>query len=254
MPYQFATDARDYADFASGRVLVGAPGHPALPVRLSSELFQRCLSWREKQGLTGRVCVYDPCCGSAYHLTTMAFLHWSAIDRVITSDVDATILDVAARNLRLLTRNGLQARAAEIAQMQADFGKVSHADSAESAARLAQQLERHLDQHAIVTDLFQADATQSSAVAAGLASVSAPQIDVVVADVPYGWRSQWVSAEGDPASMLWQLLDALLPSLTPNTIVAISADKRQRCKHEGYQRADRFQIGKRRITLLHPLS
>ena len=41
MPYLFATQDQDYADFASGRVIYNAPGMPAFPVRLASEMFQR---------------------------------------------------------------------------------------------------------------------------------------------------------------------------------------------------------------------
>ncbi|MFK7803274.1 MAG: hypothetical protein AB8G95_16690, partial [Anaerolineae bacterium] len=39
MPYRFATENKDYSDFASGRVFYGAPGHPVFPVRLISEVF-----------------------------------------------------------------------------------------------------------------------------------------------------------------------------------------------------------------------
>jgi len=42
MPYQFASESKDYSDYASGRVFYGAPGHPAFPVR-SVERFRRQL-------------------------------------------------------------------------------------------------------------------------------------------------------------------------------------------------------------------
>jgi hypothetical protein len=46
------------------------------------------------------------------------------------------------------------------------------------------------------------------------------------------------------------MLDALLPNLDPGTVLALAADKSQKIAHEGYRRLERFQIGKRQVTLL----
>lgn len=89
MPYRFATAASDYSDYAGGRVFYGAPGYPALPVRLASEVLQRCLAIR---GATSPAVLYDPCCGGAYHLGTLAYLHWQRIGAIAGSDVDAEAL------------------------------------------------------------------------------------------------------------------------------------------------------------------
>ena len=50
MQYKFAKEQPDYSDLASGRVFYSLPGHPAFPVRLASEVFQRCLAHREDAG------------------------------------------------------------------------------------------------------------------------------------------------------------------------------------------------------------
>jgi hypothetical protein len=64
LEYRFG-EARSYEDFAAGRVFYGRPGAPNFPVRLTQELFGRCLSHSvKKNGLV----LYDPCCGSGYLL------------------------------------------------------------------------------------------------------------------------------------------------------------------------------------------
>ena len=43
MEYKFASERTNYTDLASGNVFYSLPGHPAFPVRLASEIYQRCL-------------------------------------------------------------------------------------------------------------------------------------------------------------------------------------------------------------------
>jgi tRNA G10 N-methylase Trm11 len=250
MPYLFATKNRAYSDYASGHVFYSAPHHPAFPVRLISELFQRCQAIRRQQGLTNPVTIYDPCCGSAYHLSTLAYLHWPDIKTIIGSDIEAAILAVAARNLGLLTQSGLEKRAQEIADMQNQYGKSSHTAASQSAQRLQHQLQEYLSDHPIQTHLFQADATNSKVMANTL---QGRPIDMVIADVPYGNQSNWQSAQQQAMpqeSLLPFMLDALVHILDQNSIIAIATDKAQKCRHEYYTRLEQFQIGKRRITLL----
>lgn len=254
MPYRFATDRQDFSDYASGKVFYSRPGHPAFPVRLASEIFQRCLAHRVAQGATGPCTLYDPCCGAAYHLSTLAFLHGKTIARIIASDVDAEILPVARRNLALLTLEGLDQRAAEIAGMLAAYEKTAHAGALASAGRLRKRLEKLVSQHLISTLLFVADATDGQSLAENLAGA---HIDIVLSDIPYGWHSMWRVADSDSqtaASPVWRMLEALAPTLTPDAVAAIASDKGQRIAHEGYRRIEQFQIGKRRVALLQPVS
>lgn len=148
MPYKYAHERENYEMYASGSVLVSAPGHPAFPIRLANEIFRRCMAFREARGATGRCTLYDPCCGGAYHLTTMAFFNWAEIDHIIASDIDDDAVTVARRNLALLQPDGMARRIAEIEAMRAEFGKESHALALENAHTLAGRLTGLRQDHA----------------------------------------------------------------------------------------------------------
>ena len=233
MPYLFATERHNDADYASGRVFYSMPGHPAFPVRLASEIFQRCLALRAADGLTAPGVVYDPCCGGAYHLATLAYLHGEHI---------------ASVSYTHLTLPGLDRRIAELELLWADYGKHSHAEALASAGRLRERLLALTERHTIPVSVFQADATGTE----GLVAASGAQsVDIVITDVPYNRLSTWQTTETvDP---LWRMLEALRPVLAPGAVVAVASDKGQTPAHDAYRRAGRFQIGKRRIVLLKPV-
>jgi len=111
MEYKYAKEQPDYSDFASGRVFFSLPGHPAFPIRLASEIFQRCVAHRKAiyNNSTPGV-LYDPSCGAAYHLSVLAYLHGTQIREVIASDVDEKAVALAGRNLGLLNVDGLDRR------------------------------------------------------------------------------------------------------------------------------------------------
>ncbi|HEY9086863.1 MAG TPA: hypothetical protein VIO36_01745 [Anaerolineaceae bacterium] len=241
MAYQFATQEADYADFASGRVIYSAPGMAAFPVRLASEIFQRA---RSRLPAAPRLAVYDPTCGGAYHLTALGLLHATQIGAIYASDIDAQALELARRNLSLLTLAGLERRKSEIRALLNQYGKESHRAALGSVdvfrARLAQAA-------SIETQVFPADAFQPAQIHAGLRGA---RIDLVLADVPYGQLSHWSAASENSTAPLPAMLDALLAAIHPQTILAIITDKAQKVAHPGYRRVDRFQIGKRRVTML----
>ncbi len=138
----------------------------------------------------------------------------------------------------------------EFEAMKIQYNKPSHTAASVSLQRLNNQLREFLTVHQIRSQLFSADATDSQALTQEL---KGRQIDIVIADVPYGRQSNWQSTTKDPAtneSLLWPMLNTLSAIIADNTIVAIIANKTQKCKHERYKRMDQFQIGKRRITLL----
>src|SRR5215208_6675514 len=111
MPYKYVKEQLDYSDLASGRVFYSLPGHPAFPIRLASEILQRCVAQREVIYKISTPCtLYDPCCGAAYHLSVLGYLHRDAIREVIASDVDEKAVALAERNLNLLNANGLGKR------------------------------------------------------------------------------------------------------------------------------------------------
>ncbi len=250
MPYRFAKEQQDYSDYSSGRVFYSLPDHPAFPIRLASEIFQRCAAIWEANGATAPCTLYDPCCGGAYHLGTLAYLHWRAIAEIIASDVDEQPLALAKRNLALLTISGIEQRIAEITHMLAAYGKPSHAAALKSAQTLRNRLSSLTETHPIKTSLFRADATDGQALVAGSGGKT---IDIVITDVPYGRRSNWRTHDANQPSApspVWQMLQALLAVISPQTIVAVAADKQQKITHSGYRRLERFRMGKRQIVLL----
>jgi 23S rRNA (guanine2535-N1)-methyltransferase len=250
MPYRFAVEREDYSDLAGGKVFQSLPSSPLFPIRLASEMFQRCLEIRSRDGLNERIALYDPCCGGAYLLGTLAYLHWQAIDSLIGSDIDGDALALAQRNLSLLTLEGMDKRIEQIQSMIAQFGKASHIEALDNAKRMRQQVARLQASHALKTSIHAADALNPAEVARNM---NGRKIDVVITDVPYGnlsaWRNEYTALQtvDDP---IRQMLESLRPVLLPNAVVAICSDKGQKAAHDQYQRVDHFQIGKRRITLL----
>ncbi len=242
MPYRHALDRPDYSDLASGKVLLAASGHPAFPVRLASEIFQRCMAIREAGGLTGRVALYDPCCGAAYHLTVLGILHRSSIRTITASDIDPEVIRLAERNLGLLSASGLDRRREELEAMHREFGKPSHQAALAAAARLRKMCVEQSVSSPIETRVFTADALEKSD--ATRFPPAAP-VDIVFTDVPYGRHSQWRDVSGSHPDPVWQLLENLRAVLQPAGIAAVVSDKGQKTAHDGYDRMARFSIGKR---------
>jgi len=244
MTYQYAVERADYADLASGKVFYNLAGQPAFPIRLTSEIFQRCAAIRAQQGDHTKAIVYDPCCGSGYLLGTLGYLHAEGIQRLIGSDIAPEVVRTAKLNLSLLTMAGLEQRRNAIEQMLEQYGKESHHEAIAAIERMTPRI-RDLQ---IETSTFLADATDPAAIKAALAPAS---VQIVIADVPYGLHSAWQGNHvHDP---LPSMLTALQPVLAPNAIVAICTDKAQKAQHPDFRRIDQFQIGKRRITLLMSL-
>jgi hypothetical protein len=246
MPYRFVLEAADSSDFASGRVLYNLPGAPAFPVRLASEIFQRAL-----HHLPGgsQVTLFDPTCGAAAHLTALGFLHGTHIRRILACDSDPRALETARRNLNLLSLEGLERREGELRAMYEAYGKESHEQALQSAAALRARLEGCLP---IPTRAFLANALDPAALAAGLAGQTP---NLVFCDVPYGHLSGWdvpPALAGDERTPLALLLEALRSLLPAGAVAAVTADKGQKIAHTGYQRLERFQIGKRQAALLRP--
>jgi len=246
--YEFARERLDLSDYSSGRVFYGLPGYPALPVRLTSELFQRCLAIRRKQGLDDACVLFDPCCGAAYHLSTLAYLHWNSISEILASDIQTQAVTMAQLNLSLLTLPGLDRRIGELKRLLLEYGKDSHRSALESARRLRQLLLRHLDSHPIATTAFQADATDTGLLRPKLTGKS---IDIVFADVPYGKHSQWLATH-PPSSTgpLSSMLGSLQTLVSRTSLMVVVADKEQRLSHPDFQRLDQLGIGKRRAVIL----
>jgi hypothetical protein len=251
MQYKFVEARENYEAFASGGVLYALPGHPAFPVRLANEIFQRCMAFRETEGEAGPCRLYDPCCGGAYHLTTLAYFNWERIERIFASDIDREAVGLAARNLALLSVDGMERRIKELESMVQRFGKESHAEALKHAMMLRQRLGELSEDHRIETHLFRADATKRTVVA-GLGSVN---VDLVITDIPYGQHSQWQAGDAttSPAAQpVERFLGSLLGGLSAKAIVAVAASKGDKITHEGYQQLKRLKVGKRQVVFLRP--
>jgi hypothetical protein len=249
MPYRYALQKVDYTDYASGRVFFGAPGHPAFPIRLASEIFQACLTQRFQWGYHMPCVLYDPVCGGAYHLAVLAYLHWEAIWMIIGSDIDHEILKTAERNLGLLTLDGMDQRIKDIEAHVNAYGKKSHMTALESAIDLRYQLQKRLQQHHIDTNIFCSDVMETAALALNFKAVTA---DIVIADIPYGIHSSWQLKDTSIQNPVKNMLDSVLPILSKGAILAIAADKQATLSHPSYRRLERFQVGKRKVVLLSP--
>lgn len=221
-------------------------------MRLAGEIFLRCLSIREKKGARGPCLLYDPCCGGAYHLSTLGFQYGEQIHTILASDIDPESVSLARRNLNLLTPAGLTQRIIEIRHLLRDYGKDSHAGALESALYLERRLAQIRGDRLLVVEVFHADATDGPALAR---CVQGRAIDVVLTDVPYGWRSDWQVGPDVAAGAqgpLWHMLDALRGLLSDRAVVAVAADKAQTIAHTGYIRLDHIRAGKRQVIILGP--
>ena len=250
MQYKYATDQPDYSDFSSGRVFYSLPGHPAFPVRLASEVFQRCLAYRAAlYGKTTPCTLYDPCCGAAYHLGVLGYLHGEHVQEVIGSDIDEKAVAIANRNLNLLHRDGLEERIHELSILFDQYGKESHHEALRSAQVLKERLSTLKKDLSITTKVFQASAIDQNVITTHIQPHS---VDIVFTDVPYGWHSQWREAKA-LSNPLRSMLDALLGIVSESSIVAIASDKQQKAAHERFHRLEQFQVGKRRVAILKPI-
>jgi hypothetical protein len=250
MEYKYTPSGESYAAYAAGGVFYAAPGHTAFPVRLSVEIFRRCLAIRAASGAVGPAVVYDPCCGSAYHLATMAYFNWEEIAAIYASDIDEDALGIAARNLSLLTLTGMDRRIAELTSLHRQYGKASHAGALEHAFSLRSQVLELHSGHPLSPHIFRADATEGPAISAGL---SGTKIDIVLTDVPYGQGSIWRHGETTSSRggmPIQDMLAALFPHLAPHALVVIAAAKRDPIAQELYQRVERLSVGGRQVVLL----
>lgn len=253
MQYKFTQGRENYEMYAGGGVIYAQAGHTAFPIRLANEVFRRCVAFRESQGAAERCVLYDPCCGSGYLLTTLAYFNWDSIARIIASDINADAVALAERNLSLLRPHGLERRIDELAEMHTRFGKESHALALQHARQLHRQLTAFLRHHHIPTDVFHADGTDAAQVDSALNGTSP---DVVIADIPYGWHEKW-SAESralaENADPVDAMLESLLPVLAAKAVIAIASDKTVKVHHPRFRRLNKFKVGKRQLVILTPL-
>lgn len=239
MKYIYETKRRNYEDFASGRVLYNQNGATSFPVRLASEIFLRSKKYLNDKMVKSPFSIYDPCCGGAYLLTTLGFLHGDDLAKIIASDIDKNMLDLAKRNLSLLTSRGLNKRIEEIENYIQEFDKDSHREALESASRL-KAMNKKINNSPDI-QCFQANALKNSV------SIN---VDLVITDVPYGNIVQWSNNKDDNLEIF---LDSIFKVVKSTSVLAIITNKSQVVEHNKYCRIKHFTIGKRRVSFLEPI-
>ena len=206
----------------------------SFPVRLASEIFQRCLAYRSTQS---PVCLYDPCGGSAYALTVLGFLHGEQIQSLLCSDIRKEAVQVANHNLALLSPQGLMKRANTLRSLIALYDKASHHDALNSIIPLSTLLKSNV----IRTQAFVADALTRT--------LAHSSVDLLITDVPYNNVVGWQGRIADPIS---HLLNIQYDILREDAIVAIITLKDQKISHKRYEHLKHITLGKRRISFLRP--
>lgn len=240
MSYIYECENKNYEDFASGRVIYNQRGATAFPVRLASEVFLRSKEYLTEQKVKKPFTIYDPCCGIAYLLTILGFLHGNCIERIIGSDIDKGMIELAQRNLNLLTSQGIDDRISEIKDYINDYNKKSHKDALKSAIKL-KSIQETLNN--IGLNCFRADALK-------IHNFNS-KVDLVITDLPYDNLTTWSKNDENNITIF---LNNLLRFTKSTSIVAIITSKKQKIKHGKYNRIKHFTIGKRRVSFLEPLN
>ena len=233
MQYRYVTEKENYEDFAAGRVLLSQGGTTAFPVRLASEIFQRCAAYFPAGR---RLRVYDPCCGSGYLLTVIGLLHGAGIQSLRGSDINVDMVRLAIDNLSLLTTEGLNERQDTLRYLADAYHKPSHQDALASVERLRQRLPAS----PITTEMWVADALEPTADSAS--------IDLIICDVPYGKVTDWQAEAGD--NLITALLQAQADVLVSGGIVAVISNKSQPATYPRYRRLQHGTVGSRRFLIL----
>jgi hypothetical protein len=171
-------------------------------------------------------------------MTTLGFLNPDSIQSIVCSDINSDVLEIAAKNLSLLSIDGLNERIAHLGNLYAQFGMEPHLQAIESAARLMGIIGKG---SGINTAAFAADILGQSPL-----SDKGFRADIVFTDIPYGNLVSWHEDEGS----ICTLLENLIPVIGPGSVVAVCSNKRQKVLCERYVRLEKHQIGKRKFEIL----
>jgi hypothetical protein len=153
MVYKYSPN-ENYEDFSSGRVIYHKPDFPNYPVRLAAEVFSRCLMHLKKKS---NLCLYDPCCGSAYTITIFGFLFNKNINKVYCSDISTEALEISQKNLSLLSCGGIERRRNELLDLIKKYGKESHKSALCSLERIEKLMEHEIEFSAFAANILDTD-------------------------------------------------------------------------------------------------
>ena len=245
MKYLYA-NAGDYGAFASGAVFYGRSGLANFPARLSREIFSRCLAYMEKREC---LTVFDPCCGGGNLLAAVGFFGYGKIDAIYGMDADEDALATARKNLRLLTREGMGERAAQLTELYGRYGKKSHKDALGRAEELAGYAGGF--NHEPEINLLAENALNDSSLdGAGF------EADIVIADLPYGSLTEWIrpggvsEAEATESGSIGMLLKNVAKVMSRDSVIALCSGNRVKITGGGFERLERQIVGKRKFEIL----
>ena len=237
--YKYYSNNDNFEDFSCGRVLYNKAGIPNYPVKITGEIFKRCLEYLDKKE---DITVYDPCCGGGYLLTVLGLLNPDIIGKIIGSDISQEVIVVAKDNLSLLTVDGILRRKNQINDMVINFDKQSHKDAFKSTEVFLDIAEHRAINPKIIC--FNADVLNKESF-----EKLNFKADIIITDVPYGNLVAWSDVD-EKNNTIDRLLDNIIPILHKDTIIAISTDKSQKIRNEHFIRHNKFKIGKRVIYIL----
>ncbi len=223
----------NYAFLASGSVIRSAANSPNFPVKLGLEIFHRCLQFSSKKE---DIILYDPCCGAGYLLTSVAIMNTELIHQVVGSDINNAFVEIARKNLSLLTENGRQRRKNELTDLVEFHNKESHVNALKHLREIS-ELISNKEIYFQVEDL--------DVFFVGTSSLGSLSPDIVITDVPYGDLVAWKGGVG-----IDQMLTSLEAIVSENTVVAIIHDKYQKVNHPKFQRKEKFKVGKRIVEIV----
>jgi len=250
MQYKFETVRQNYAPLSSGSVIYSFPGQPAFPVRLSSEIFQRCLLSLKKDNNNGPYALYDPLCGGGYLITCLGLLNSKDISAIYGSDINPRAVNTTALNLKLLTFEGLNERTEQLKQLYRSYSKDSHKEAIENAEYISQHfLTAKLDK--ISKKSFEADAFDSNCLTK---EIDPGSMDIVITDLPYGKQTDWVRQDANILELketIPRLLNAIGPVVKKNSVVALVGEKiDKRLIPSNYLLVEHFKVGLRHVSIL----
>lgn len=235
MEYQYYKN-QSFEFLAAGSVIYGQHGIPNFSVKLAYEIFNRAVHHLDtKKNLS----LYDPCCGGAYMLTTIALLQQGLISKIYASDINPDFLSTATKNLSLLTRQGLQQREQEVKSLYQNYSKESHLKTLSLFDQFYKRVDNNTE--AIHSTVFEQDILNPSKSQASFTA------DIIMTDVPYGNLVNWSGENG-----IDTLLHTVSANLHPKSVICIVHDRHQKRMDQNFSRLEKFKVGKRIVELLRP--
>ena len=155
-------------------------------------------------------------------------------------DIDDRFLEIASKNLSLLSPYGLAARGKELQTLWEKYGKDSHVAALSHLIRIRQYAEA--SDPPIATQAFKRNVLESSSAIENHPTFKA---DILLVDLPYGNLVTW-SGSGSIDTLLLNSL----PFIDSGSVIAVVHDKKQKRETTEFSRLEKFKVGKRVVEIL----